>query len=105
VHPPVAASTVEDPPFQLPLQVALHLQQLQADELRLEDRAIFGEACGLEFVDQRVCFDGLFGHGVYRLFENLPLPFSHGGIVGLAEPLDRQPRSTHYPGDGAADED
>jgi hypothetical protein len=49
--PPVAALAVEDPPPELGLQVGLHLEQLEAEHLRLEDWAVFGEFAGLELAD------------------------------------------------------
>jgi hypothetical protein len=75
--PPIATLAVQHPPAELSLQVALHLEQLQAEELRLEDGAVLGEASGPELVDQGVSLGRLLGHGSDRPLEDVALAVSH----------------------------
>ena len=77
VDPSVAPPAVQDPRAELPLQVPLHLEQLQADELRLEDRAVFGKAGGLEVIDQCVGPGRLLGDGGDGSLEDVSLAL-HG---------------------------
>jgi hypothetical protein len=80
----VAPLAVEYPLLELALQVALHLQQLQADELRLEDWPALGQSCGLELIDQSGGLGRLLGHAGDRPLQGVALAVHHcGGMVWL----------------------
>lgn len=78
VNRPPAISTVEDELAELSLEIGLHVEQLQAEHLRVDrERMRSAEAGGERLVDEAVSLRRLLGNCGDGVFEDVTFPPSH----------------------------
>jgi hypothetical protein len=78
MHRPPTLGAVQDERPELPLEVGLHVQELEPKHLRVDRERMGAVKPGLErLVDDRARRSRLLGHGVDGTLEDLALPSSH----------------------------
>ena len=82
MHVEAALRAVEDKVLKLTFEIGLHLQELQAQHLRVDRNRMIASTGSLRLVDELVGLDGLLGDGVDGVLEDVPLSLRHGRMVG-----------------------
>lgn len=79
VDRPAAVGAVEDEPAELPLEVGLHLDQLQPQHLGVDRQRVRPAKARVQcLIHERVGLDGLFRYDPRRVLEDVALPSPHG---------------------------
>jgi hypothetical protein len=77
MHLHAAGFAVEDPGRKFPIQVGVHLQELEPEHLCMDGDRVIASTRSLRFIDELVGLDGLLGNGPDGVLEDLALSASH----------------------------
>jgi hypothetical protein len=80
-----APGAVEGEILELPLEVGLHLEQLEPKHLRVDGDRVITSTRSFRFVDEIVALDGLLGDGVDGRLEDLALALLHGRMLARGD--------------------
>jgi hypothetical protein len=77
MHVETALRTVEREHLKLALEVGLHVQELEAEHLRVDGDRMIASTCSLRFVNELVGLDGLLGDDTDGVLEDVTFSASH----------------------------
>ena len=77
MHVETTFGAVQRPRLELALEVGLHLEQLEAEHLRVNRDRMIASTGSLRLIDELVGLDRLLGHGPDGVLEDLAFSASH----------------------------